>query len=430
MLHPFSLNTLAMHRHLATLTLPLLACILLLSGCRQPTAPASQTSLPALYATDHSAISARQLETMGRQLFFEPALSASGLQSCASCHSPAQAYGPPDGKDTQPGGIDGKQAGNRAVPSLRYLQTVPPFSEHFHDNDGNDSEDAGPTGGLTWDGRAASLHEQASLPLFAANEMANTSQAQLIRRLQASPSAKAFAALFGRDIFQNSPQAFARLVLALEAFQQSPPDFYPYSSKYDDWLRGKAVLSRQELRGLQAFNDPAKGNCASCHLSERQADGTFPAFSDFGLIALGVPRNRQLAVNFKQEYHDMGLCGPLRVDMPKPEYCGLFRTPSLRNVASRKVFFHNGSFHDLRQVLEFYASRDSTPSKWYPRDKQGRIMLFDDLPLSYHGNVNREPPFGGKPGSPPAFSARDVDDMLAFLRTLNDADVLPAKASR
>ena len=53
----------------------------------------------------------------------------------------------------------------RAAPSLRYLQNVPPFSEHFFENDGNDSEDQGPTGGYTWDGRVSSTHDQARIPL-------------------------------------------------------------------------------------------------------------------------------------------------------------------------------------------------------------------------------------------------------------------------
>jgi cytochrome c peroxidase len=79
--------------------------------------------------------------------------------------------------------------------------------------------------------------------------MANSSSDQVIRQLQESPSAAAFAAVFGKDIFQKRQQAFDKLVLALEVFQQNPADFYPYSSKYDDWLRGKAALSSQELRG-------------------------------------------------------------------------------------------------------------------------------------------------------------------------------------
>nr|WP_287877189.1 cytochrome c peroxidase [Aquitalea sp.] len=381
---------------------------------------------PGIYAVS-SPQEGQQLSALGHQLFFEPALSASGKQSCASCHSPEHAYGPPDSRSVQFGGIDGKQMGSRAVPSLRYLQTVPPFSEHFRDNDGNDSEDAGPTGGFTWDGRAASVHEQASIPLLAGNEMANTSTDQVVRQLQASASANAFIAVFGKDIFQRPAQAFDKLVLALEVFQQNPADFYPYSSKYDDWLRGKAELSHQELRGLQVFNNPDKGNCAACHLSERQADGAFPAFSDFGLIALGVPRNRQLEINRNTAFHDMGLCGPVRQDMQKAEYCGLFRTPSLRNVATRKVFFHNGVLHDLRQVLEFYASRDTQPEKWYPVASNGQPVMFDDLPTVYHGNINREAPFGGKKGAPPALNAQEISDLLAFLGTLTDADAHPAR---
>jgi cytochrome c peroxidase len=399
-----------------------------LGACKQAGIQQQARIYPGIYALS-SPKESQQLSQLGRQLFFEPALSASGKQSCASCHSPEHAYGPPDSRSVQLGGIDGKQMGSRAVPSLRYLQTVPPFSEHFRDNDGNDSEDAGPTGGFTWDGRAASTHEQARIPLLAANEMANDNSDQVIRQLQASQSASTFRAVFGQDIFQKRQLAFDKLVLALEVFQQNPADFYPYSSKYDDWLRGKAALSSQELRGLQLFNAPDKGNCAACHLSERQADGGFPAFSDFGLIALGVPRNRQLTVNRDQEYHDLGLCGPLRQDMQKAEYCGLFRTPSLRNVASRKVFFHNGVFHDLRQVLAFYASRDTRPEKWYPAIK-GKPSVFDDLPVSYHANINREAPFGGKKGGKPALSEAEISDMLAFLNTLSDADARPAKTVR
>ena len=398
-----------------------------LCACSQAGRQAQVSPVAGIYAVS-SIPDNHQLTQLGRQLFFETALSANGKQSCASCHSPDHAYGPPDGKSAQLGGLNGKQMGNRAVPSLRYLQSVPPFSEHFRDNDGNDSEDAGPTGGFTWDGRAASLHEQASIPLLASNEMANSSTDQVVRQLQASASANAFMAVFGKDIFQHPAQAFDKLVLALEVFQQNPADFYPYSSKYDDWLRGKAELSRQEMRGLQVFNNPDKGNCAACHLSERQADGAFPAFSDFGLIALGVPRNRQLEINRNTAFHDMGLCGPVRQDMQKAEYCGLFRTPSLRNVATRKVFFHNGVFHDLRKAVEFYASRDTQPEKWYPVASNGQPVMFDDLPTVYHGNINRDAPFGGKKGASPALNAQEINDLLTFLGTLTDADARPARS--
>lgn len=399
------------------LALILLSCSSLISAG----APAKPAYQGASYAPGPRPVSAKQLEALGRQLFFDRSLSASGKMSCASCHSPDHAYGPPNGLAAQLGGRDGKQPGTRAVPSLRYLQTVPPFSEHFHDNDGNDSEDAGPTGGYTWDGRADSAHAQAAMPLLAANEMANGTPAAVVGKLRRSSSAARFRSLFGDDIFSRPAQAFDKAALALEVFQQNPREFYPYDSKYDAYLRGQAKLSAQEARGLKAFNDPGKGNCASCHISQRSEGGAFPQFSDYGHIAVGAPRNSQLAANRDSHYFDLGLCGPARTDFKnRADYCGLFRTPSLRNVATRKVFFHNGGFHDLRQVLRFYAERDTRPEKWYPKGKDGKVAKFDDLPARYQANVNMEAPFGGKAGGKPMFNERDIDDMLAFLKTLND----------
>jgi cytochrome c peroxidase len=175
------------------------------------------------------------------------------------------------------------------------------------------------------------------------------------------------------------------------------------------------------MRGLQLFSDPAKGNCASCHTSAIKQDGAFPAFSDFGHIAVGVPRNRQLAANADPAFFDLGLCGPDRTDLKnRPEYCGLFRTPSLRNVALRKTFFHNGAIHSLEDAVRFYAERDTQPQKWYPRKADGTVDKFDDLPPQYRANVNMERPFGGKPGAKPVLSEADVRDIVAFLKTLTD----------
>ena len=73
----------------------------------------------------------------------------------------------------QRGGGDGRSFGVRAVPSLKYTQNVPPFTEHFIDDEGDDSVDQGPAGGRTWDGRSKSFHDQARLPLLSPFEMAN-----------------------------------------------------------------------------------------------------------------------------------------------------------------------------------------------------------------------------------------------------------------
>ncbi|TXI21372.1 MAG: cytochrome-c peroxidase [Roseateles sp.] len=364
---------------------------------------------------------AATLTELGRQLFHEPALSASGRQSCASCHDPAHAYGPPNALAVQLGGPDGRSPGLRAVPSLMYKQTTPPFSRHFYDSDGDDSQDQGPTGGFNWDGRASSAHEQAAGPLMSPFEMANTDRRALLQRLQRSPSAAAMRAAFGERLFEQDEQAWRALLLALEVFQQNPADFAPYRSKYDDYLRGRTALSPAEARGLALFNDANKGNCASCHPSGIKR-GAFPLFTDLGHISLGVPRNPAIPANRNPRYRDLGLCGPLRQDLARePEFCGLFKTPTLRNVATRQVFFHNGVMTRLEDAVRFYAERDTRPAEFYPVDRRGRVRRTDDLPQRYQANLNTEPPFGGQPGDPPVLSAQDVADLVAFLHTLTDA---------
>src|SRR3546814_7422914 len=67
------------------------------------------------------------------------------------------------------------------------------------------------------------------------------------------------------------------------------------------------------------------------------------------LFRSGVPRNPEIPANADASYYDLGLCGPMRTDQhDNQNYCGLFKTPSLRNVAERGAFFHNGRFHTLR----------------------------------------------------------------------------------
>jgi cytochrome c peroxidase len=98
----------------------------------------------------------------------------------------------------------------------------------------------------------------------------------------------------------------------------------------------------------------------------------------------------------------------------------MFRTPSLRNVAARRVFFHNGVFHRLEDVVRFYAERDTQPQKWYPHGVDGAVVKFDDLPPQYRGNVDTQAPFDRHIGDPPALSEADISDILAFLNTLTD----------
>jgi cytochrome c peroxidase len=360
---------------------------------------------------------------LGRALFRDPALSASGRMSCATCHSPEHAFGPPNGSAVQRGGVSGREPGVRAVPSLMYLQNVPPFTEHYFDDDGDDSVDQGPAGGRTWDGRAQSVHDQARLPLFSAFEMANTSVESVVAKVARSAYAAQFRDTFGERVFSDGGLAFKGVLMALETYQQNPGEFYPYTSKYDAVLRRQATLSDAEARGLAAFNDPTKGNCARCHISVVR-EGAFPQFTDFGFAAIGAPRNDKIPANADGGYHDLGLCGPLRTDLREHhEYCGLFRTPTLRNVARRPVFLHNGVFQRLEDVVRFYAERDTAPAKWYPRAADGGVLKFDDLPAKYQANVDREVPFDRHLGERPSLSEADIRDIVAFLNTLTDGYV-------
>jgi cytochrome c peroxidase len=364
--------------------------------------------------------SAAAMTDVGRALFFDASLSASGRVACATCHDPRRAFGPPNDSPVQRGGRDGRRLGVRAVPSLTYTQTIPPFTEHYFDDEGDDGIDQGPAGGRTWDGRAQSTHDQARLPLFSPFEMANAGPEAVVAKVRRAAYAAQFRDTFGNTVFDDEALAFKAVLMALETFQQSPAEFYPYTSKYDAWLRNETSLSGDELRGLAAFNDPAKGNCARCHPSGMR-HGAFPQFTDFGYAAIGAPRNMNIPANAKREYYDLGLCGPLRTDLAdRKEYCGLFRTPSLRNVATRRVFFHNGVFHRLEDVVRFYAERDTQPQKWYPLRKDGVTLKFDDLPIQYQGNVETLAPFDRGIGDRSAMSETDIRNIVAFLTALTD----------
>jgi cytochrome c peroxidase len=372
------------------------------------------------------------LGSLGKKIFFDPSLSQSGSLSCASCHSPIHAYGPPNGLAVQLGGPSMDRQGARAVPSLRYvLNRTPIWNKQFVSNPAErilEGEEP-PTGGFGWDGRFNTLHEQAAFPLLSPDEMANSGAKDVAAKLRRADYADEFRKLFGTHIFDDPDQAYTQALNALEHFELEDPSFRPYNSKYDDYLDGKVVLSAQELRGLALFDDPAGGNCASCHPDRKAVDGSHPLFTDFQFEALGVPRNPEILANRATAYFDQGLCGPLRADQTaQSNYCGMFKTPSLRNVATRGVFFHNGRFHTLRDALRFYVRRDTDPLLWYPT-KSGKADRFDDLPPPLRTNIDViDAPLTRSEGEGPVWSDTEITDVIAFLKTLSDRDAQPATA--
>ena len=386
-------------------------------------------------------------------MFFDPALSGSGKLACASCHSPANAYGPPNDLAIQLGGPELKNAGVRAVPSLEYKEHTPNFTigpnPAVPDTDAQPpvaapaadvkvasvakadptsaafaaAEAKVPQGGLDWDGRADTFQSQAYGPLLDPVEMDNRDKASLLKRIENAPYAEDLKMLFGTNIFNMPNLALDEALFALARFQIEDPSFHPYNSKYDAYLAGKATLTAAEARGLKLFEDPDKGNCSSCHIDKPSKDGLYrPAFTDYQFEALGAPRNREIPANRDAKYFDMGLCGPKRQDFAEADpYCGLFKTPTLRNVATRKVFFHNGVFKSLKDVLHFYVEREIDPGKWYPKMPNGEFDVYDDLPPQYKKNIDVvDAPFDRKKGDKPALNDAEIDDIIAFLGTLTD----------
>ena len=349
--------------------------------------------------------------SLGKQAFADVSLSASGRQSCASCHSGDNAGSPTNDLAVQLGGPLLDQPGSRSSPSVNYLS----FNTAF-----NIAPDGTPAGGFFWDGRATSLQVQATQPFTAANEMANASVADVIDKLSRASYADEFKRVFGADIFTRPDDALARLTLALQQYQQEDTEFRAFSSKYDEFLRGNVALSGAEMRGLALFNKPEKGNCIACHPSGKGADGSFPLFTDFSFDNLGIPRNTALAQNADPTFFDLGLCA--RPDLEaRTDLCGAFKVPSLRNLARRHVFFHNGRFTTLKEVITFYVQRDTDPQKSYPLNADGSVNKFNDVPLKYRANVNTvEAPYNRGPGDAPALSDAEVDDVITFLATLND----------
>ena len=388
------------------------------------------------------------LAMLGREVFNDPALSASGTQACAACHSPSRAYGPPSGDAMQMGGAHMEMAGVRPPPSLTYLYRQTAFSIGPEAIDAetpmNFSQLAAqtlgqaravktankaptapaivPQGGLFWDGRNDTLMSQASGPLLNPGEMANSSIAEVATKLMHAKYLNQFVPLFGANILNEPEVLVAEAMSAVGRYQIEDPAFHRFDSKYDLWLQGRARLSHAELKGLRLFNDPAKANCAGCHISAVTPDGLPPLFTDTQYEALGAPRNPAIPANKDPHHFDMGLCGPYRKDLAKQtQYCGMFLTPTLRNSANRGVYFHNGVYHNLQQVMDFYNFRNTNPERIYPKDASGKVAKYNDLPAAYRANIDvADAPFDRKPGDKPAMTTDETHDIIAFLKTLND----------
>lgn len=328
---------------------------------------------------------------LGRALFNDTNLSQPAGQSCASCHQATNAFA--DRRQDTPtseGAVAG-DFGKRQTPTLKYMA----FSPNFHFDDTEQDY----VGGQFWDGRAIDLKDQVHFPVLSAFEMHNTSKADVVARISASSLAAPLKQIYGAQIFSNSDQAFDAIADAIATFEKSP-EFSPFTSKYDFYLKGKATLTAAETRGLALFK--GKAGCANCHPSDPGADGSPPLFTDFTYDNIGLPRNAQsrflqMPASINPDgaaFADVGLMQTTH----RPEDAGRMKVPTLRNVAITAPYFHNGVITNLKDAVQFYNKRD----------------LGFTGPAEFPDTMNRE-----ELGNLHLTDA-EVDDIVTFLQTLTD----------
>jgi cytochrome c peroxidase len=370
-----------------------------------------RSALVLLCIAGCSSGSATTKEQLGKLIFTDTNLSQPIGQSCADCHAPAAAFRDPESDySTSMGAVAGR-FGARNAPTALYARFIPPL--HF------DGSTERWIGGLFWDGRANTLEAQAALPMLNPLEMNNPDRAAVVAAVRSAAYAPAFRRVFGADALDDTDRAFADVTDALAAYERTP-ELAPFSSKYDRYLAGEATLTEQEQRGLAIFDDPARGNCASCHPSRPSADGTPPLFTDFSYANIGIPRYRNS--RFYKQTHGLNPDGAAYVDhglaatVGDPAQDGKFRVPTLRNVMRSRPYGHNGYFDNVPYIVSFLNSRDvgSPEVGECARHARGGPTLCAWQPPEVPATVD---PRVGHLG----LSIQDLADVVAFLDTLTDA---------
>ena len=259
-------------------------------------------------------LSAAKIE-LGKQLYFDPRLSINGTQSCNDCHNVMGS-----GTDNRSTSIGAKgKPGGRSAPTVWNAAYL---SAQF------------------WDGRAASLEEQAKGPILNPVEMGMPSEQAVIDRLSKIPGyVDQFKAVFGEQglTYDN----LAKAIAAYERTLVTP------NSPFDRYLRGeKSAMSEQAVRGMELFESIG---CAGCHSG--------PNFSGPNLPA-GQPFLQKFPVFADNEYvKKYGfLKDPGRFEVTKKEADRhLWRVPTLRNVALTAPYFHNGAVATLDEAVRVMA---------------------------------------------------------------------------
>lgn len=356
-------------------------------------------------------------QDLGRDLYKDTDLSINKNQSCASCHSlktvdifdeeetAAPGFVDPEnvatGSPTSRGSIMGKFGGLNS-PSAGYAAFSPTF--FFDETEGLW------VGGQFWNGRAATLEDQAKGPFLNPVEMAMPSRWAVISQIKLDRNyVRAFNTVYGFDLSSipsnimaasddNAPaevfEAYDLLARAIASFERSRK-FNKFTSKFDFVEAGITSYTDQEAKGKTLFM--GKAQCSLCHVMEpaQGPDGkVYPAvFTDFTYDNIGVPRNTSVPGN---PTPDIGL-GATTGNI---EDNGKHKVMSLRNIAVTAPYGHNGFFSSLEEIVHFYNTRDIAFEGW----------ASPEIPVNVNaaelGNLG--------------LSASEEADVVAFLKTLTD----------
>ena len=187
--------------------------------------------------------------------------------------------------------------------------------------------------------------------------MNNASPADLVEKVRMAPYAPLFRSLYGQSALDDPEAALVRIADAISAFEKTSR-LSPFSSKYDEYLQGRARFTDQERRGREIFEREDKGNCAACHPSRPSGNGKQrPLLTDHTYDNLGVPKNP--ANRFYQQSRELNPEGDAYLDKGLGEHvgktaeAGKFKVPTLRNIAKTAPYMHNGYFKTLRGVIDF-----------------------------------------------------------------------------
>ncbi len=246
---------------------------------------------------------------LGKMLYHDPRLSSTGTVACASCHNTMLG-----GEDNRAGSMGVQaQVGGRSAPTV--------WNAAFNKVQ-------------FWDGRAASLEDQAAGPVTNPIEMGMKSWDDVVARLKTIPGYKqAFHKAFGTDVI--SKDLATKAIAAYERTLITP------NSAYDKYVGGdKTALTEQQVRGMTKV---AELGCTSCHSGAAfNGAGTFQKFP--------VHPNGY----FEAQNHfskDKGLAEVTK----KPENAHFWKVPTLRNIALTAPYFHNGSVATLDQAVKVMA---------------------------------------------------------------------------